>query len=122
MENSHSSSGNLGTCRSPLCQTQNIGADLGRVDAVVTPIQGHDQLAEDAPDKAFLGPLTLHCEVLDDTAEVAVAAVLHVQVQVLADLEVFTVVVGNDVGVAEGRQNLELGVELLALLLRHSEV
>lgn len=88
----------------------------------MTPIQGHDQLAEDAPDKAFLGSLTLHCEVLDDTTEVAVAAVLHVQVQVLADLEVFTVVVGDDVGMAEGRQNLELGVELLALLLRHSEV
>jgi hypothetical protein len=43
-------------------------------------------------------------------------------VQVLADLEVFAVVVADDVRVPEGRQDLELGVELLALLLGHLQV
>lgn len=42
--------------------------------------------------------------------------------QILARLEVLAVVVGDDVRVAEMRQDLELGVELLALFLRHAEV
>lgn len=42
--------------------------------------------------------------------------------QVLARLEVFAVVVGDDVRMAEMRQDLELGVELFALFLRHAEV
>lgn len=42
--------------------------------------------------------------------------------QVLARLEVLAVVVCDDVRVSEMGQDLEFGVELLALLLRHSKV
>lgn len=94
----------------------------GRIDAVVAAEKGRHQLREGVPDKGLGGALALVLEVLDDTAEVTAAAVLHVQVQLLLGLEVFAVVVADDVGVAEAREALELGVELLALLLGHLAV
>lgn len=93
-----------------------------RVDAVVAPKKSGHQLREGVPHEGLGGPLALVLEVLDDPAEIPAAAVLHVQVQLLLGLEVLTVVVGHDVGVAEAREALELGVELLALLLRHFSV
>jgi hypothetical protein len=56
-------------------------------------------LGEDAPHKRLFGVLVLVGQVLDDAPEVAVSAVFHVEVQVLADLEVFAVVVADDVRV-----------------------
>lgn len=44
----------------------------------MTAIQGQNQLAKDAPDEALLGSLAFQLQVLDDTAQVAVAAVFHV--------------------------------------------
>ncbi|TFB01269.1 hypothetical protein CCMA1212_006799 [Trichoderma ghanense] len=93
-------------CRSSR-RAYDITANVGGVNAIMTAIQGQNQLAKDAPDKALLRPLAL---------------VFHVQVQVLARLEVLAVVVGDDVRVAEVREDLELGVQLLALFLRHSDV
>lgn len=49
----------------------------------MTAVECHDELGEDAPDKRFLGILVLEGEVADDSAEVTVSAVLHVEVQVL---------------------------------------
>jgi high-affinity nickel permease len=88
----------------------------------VAAVQRRDELAEDAPHKALLRVHAAVGQVLDDAAQVAVAAVLHVEVQVLALLEVFAVVVGYNVGMPQVRQDLELGVQLLALLLRHAQV
>lgn len=102
VQNRHGTRGNLGPARGiPLRETEHIRADLWRVNTIVTPVQGHGQLAEDAPDEAFLSSLALEREVLDHAAEIAVAAVLHVEVEVLADLEVLAVVVGDDVGMSE---------------------
>ena len=78
----------------------------------------HD-LAEDGPDELLVGELVLVLEVLDDAAEVAVAAVLHVQVQVLRGLQVLALVVADDVWVYELLEDGQLGLQLFLLLLRH---
>lgn len=123
MQNRHCTGRHLRrTGNSALREAEHIAPNIRRIDTVVTAEQGQDQLAEYAPHEALLCPLTLEGEVLDHPTEVAVAAVLHIQVQVLGDLQVLTVIVGDDVGVAEGREDLELGVELFALLLRHAQV
>lgn len=80
-------------------------------------VESEGQLAEDAPDEALLSSLALKLQVFDDSPEVSIATVLHIQVQVLARFQVLTVVVSNDVGVSEVGEDLKLGVELLALLL-----
>lgn len=64
-------------------------------------IQSHDQLAEDAPDKAFLRSLALVLQVFDYSTEVTIPAVLHVKMKVLADFQVLAVIIGDDVGVSK---------------------
>lgn len=88
----------------------------------MTSVQGHDELTEDAPNKALLRSLSFVLQVLDHSSEVAISAVLHVQVKILAGFEVLTMVVGDDVGVAQVREDLKLGMKLLAFLLGHSKV
>lgn len=85
-------------------------------------VQGADDLAEDAPDELLLAHLVLVLQVADDASQVAVAAVLHVQMQVLARLDVVALEVGDDVGVAQLLEDGQLGLQLLALLLRHLAV
>lgn len=123
VQDGHGSGRDLGIATGiALRQPQDVGADLGRIDAIMAAVESHDELTEDAPDKALLGPLSLELEVLDDATEVTVAAVFHVQMQVLADLEMLAVVVGHNVGMAQMREDLKLGMELLALLLGHAQV
>jgi hypothetical protein len=100
-------------------QSHDIAAGGGRVFAKVAAVQGADDLAEDAPHKLLLAHLVLVLQVADDAAQVAVPAVLHVQVQILRDLDVVALEVGDDVRVAELLEDGELGLELFALLLRH---
>lgn len=64
-------------------------------------VEGRHQLGEYRPNELLVGKLVLDLEILDITAEVAVATVLHVQTQVLRRLEVFALVVGHDVLVTE---------------------
>lgn len=123
VQNSHCASRDLGcTVCVPLRQAQHLSSHLGRVDTVMASIQGQDELAEYAPDEALGRTLVLVLEILDNTAKVTITAVLHIQMQILAHLEMFSVVVCDDVGMAQVRQDLELGVELLALFLGHAEV
>lgn len=123
MKNSHGTGRHLWRpiC-TPLRQTKCIRTRLGRINTVVTPVQRHDELAENTPYEALLCSLPLVLQVLNHSSEVAVPAVLHVQVKVLAGFEVLAVVVGDDIGVAQVREDLELGMELLALLLGHAKV
>lgn len=100
-----------------MCQTKNIGANLWGVNAIVTAIQCKNQLAEDAPDKAFLSPLAFQLQILDDPSQISIATVFHVKVQVLTGFEVLSVVVGDDVGVSEVGEDLELGVQLFSFFL-----
>lgn len=68
---------------SPLCETEHIAANVWWVDTIVTSEQCQNQLAEYTPNKAFLCTLTFQSQVLDHPSEVSVAAVLHVEMQVL---------------------------------------
>lgn len=68
-------------------------------------VQGADDLAEDAPDKFLLAHLVLVLQVADDASQISVAAVFHVQVQVLARLDVVALEVRDDVGVSKFLQD-----------------
>jgi len=103
-------------------EPHDIAAGCRRVFAVVAAVQGADDLAEDAPHKLLLAHLVLVLEVADDTAEVAVAAVFHVQVKVLGCLDVVALKVGDNVGVSQLFQDGQFGLQLFALFLGHFEV
>lgn len=123
MQNRHNISGNFRDAGNiALRQAKHIGADLWGIRSIMAAIQSHDQLAKYAPNKAFLCPVSLELEVLDHSPEITIATVLHIQMQVLARLQMLTVVVGNDVGVSQVGEDLELGVQLFTLLLGHAEV
>lgn len=80
-------------------------------------VKGEGELTEDAPNEALLSSLALELQVLDDSAKVSIATVLHIQVQVLARFQVFAVVVGDDIGVSEVGEDLKFGMELFTFLL-----
>lgn len=67
----------------------------------MTPVQRCDQLREYSPHEFFLGVLLGVNEVLDDLPEVATSAILHVDEEILGGFEMFAVVVGDNVGVAQ---------------------
>lgn len=80
MQNRHGAGRYLGSVRDrPSGQAQDVGANIWRVSSIVASIQRRGQLAEDAPNKTLLSPLSLERQILDDSTEVTVAAVLHVQ-------------------------------------------
>lgn len=103
-------------------QAHDIAAGSWRVLAVVAAVEGADDLAEDAPDELLLAHEVLVLQVADGAAQISVAAVLHVQVQVLARFDVVALEVGDDVGMAQFLEDGQLGLQLLALLLRHLAV
>lgn len=111
-----------GSARAALRQAEHVCAHVRLVNAIMAAVQRHDQLAKYAPHETLLSSLALVLQVLYDSTEIAVAAILHVKMQVLAEFEMLAVVVGDDVGVSEVREDLELGMQLLALLLGHAEV
>ncbi len=88
----------------------------------MTAVQRRDQLRKDAPDKRLLGILVLGSQVSDHSAQVAIATVLHVQVEVLGRFEMLAVIVADDVGVSQGRKDLELCMQLFTLFLGHLEI
>ena len=96
--------------------------DVGRVQAIMTAVQSHGSLGEDAPNKTFGGILLLRLQVQYCPPKVSIAAIFHVKMKILADLEVLAVVIGNNVLMSEGRKDLKLGMQLFSLLLRHSAV
>lgn len=73
-------------------------------------VEGRNELRKDAPHKRLLSILVLLLQLLDDPTEISITAVFHVQVQILGRLEVFAVVVADNVGMAQRREDLELGV------------
>lgn len=103
-------------------QSHDILANFGGINAIVATIQGGHKLRKDAPDESLLCVLVLGLKISNNTAQIAIATVFHVDVQVLTGFEMFAAVVSDNVGVAKGRKNGELCVQLLALLLGHFEV
>ena len=78
-----------------------IAACLRRVFAIVAAVQSAHDLAEDAPHELLLADLVLALQVADDPAQIAIAAIFHVQMQILRGLDVVALEVGHDVGVPE---------------------
>jgi len=82
MQDSHGARRRLGL-RSRAEGTQDITANPGRVDAVVASVECSNQLRKDGPDERLLRALSLDSQIPDDPAEITIAAVLHVEVEVL---------------------------------------
>jgi len=85
-------------------------------------IQRPHQLRKDTPHELLLGQHISLSQLLDIPAQVAVAAVLHVKVDIVGGLDVLARVVLHDVGVAQGLEDVELGGELGFLAVGHSGV
>jgi hypothetical protein len=103
-------------------ETHDVTAGRGGILAIVTAVQSTHDLAEDAPDKLLFTHLVLVLQVTDDAPQVAVSAVLHVEVKVLGCLDVVAFEVGDNVWVSEFLEDGKLGLQLFALLLGHFEV
>lgn len=115
MQNRHAAGRSLWfRCRA---QSQHCLSNLWGIDTIVAAVESRDQLGEYTPDKGLLGILILDRQVADHPAEVAIAAVFHVEVQVLGGFEVLAMVVADNVWVSQSGENLELGVQLFTLLL-----
>ena len=82
-------------------------------------IQRSCELRHYTPHKVFLGIFVRVDKVFDYCSQVSSTTVLHVQIKVLGRFEVFAMIVGHDVGVSQGAQDVEFGGELLALLVGH---
>jgi len=100
-------------------QTHYILSSRGWILAVVAAVQSADNLTEDGPDEFLLGQLVFALEVLNDAAKIAIAAVLHVEVEVLRGLEVLPFVVADNVWMDELLQDGQLGLQLLFFLCGH---
>lgn len=59
MENRHGPSRRFRCGVPSLNEAKDIGSNFWRVNAIVTAVQGEDELAKDTPDEALLGSLAL---------------------------------------------------------------
>jgi hypothetical protein len=82
-------------------QAHDVTSDLWRVLAVMATVQCADQLRKNAPDELFFGVLILLLQPFDHLAQIAVAAILHVEMQVLRGSEMVPLVVLHDVWVTK---------------------
>lgn len=65
----------------------------------MTAVKRSDELGEDTPHIFLLGELVLRNERLDDLAQVPTIAVLHVDVKFLGCLEMFPMVIPDNIWV-----------------------
>lgn len=93
-----------------------------RIFPVVASEQSTYQLCKDLPDKLLFGVAIPIFQLLDVSAEVAIPTVLHVEVEVMARLEMFAVAVLDDVWMTEGFEDAQFGVQLVLFLVGHAAV
>ena len=82
-------------------------------------IQRSCELRHYTPHKVLLGIFVCLDKVFDYCSQVSSTTVLHVQIKVLGRLEMFAMIVGHDVGVSQGTQDIKFGGELFALFVGH---
>lgn len=82
--------------------SQNIGSNLSGIVAIMAAEKGGHELRQNTPNELLLRIFVNLLKVLDDHAQISTTAVFHVQIQILAGLEVFAMVVSDDVRVSEG--------------------
>ena len=88
----------------------------------MAPVQCRDQLREDSPDKFFFCILLCVNEIFNHLSKVASSAVLHVYIQILRCFEVLSMVVGDNVWMAQGAQDGKFGVKLFTFFVGHLDV
>lgn len=76
----------------------------------MTSIQGSDNLCKYPPYELLCRKLAGRLQILDDCPQVSAATVFHIDVQVLAVLQMFSMEIADDVGVLERRQYREFGI------------
>lgn len=104
---------------SVLSEANSSGVGAGRVFTVVTSVKSRHYLSKDGPDKFFIGVSVSVLEVLDHDAKIAVAAVFHVEMQVVRFLVVFLFVIVDDIRVIELSEDVQLSLELVSFLVGH---
>jgi hypothetical protein len=72
-------------------------ANLGWIFSVVAAVQRTHELCKDAPNKLFLCIMVPLFQLLDIASKVTIPAILHVEMQVMTGLEVFSVAILDDV-------------------------
>lgn len=102
--------------------TDSILTSIWRVFSIVAAKECQSDLRQDTPNERFFDWLTTSLVVIDDTAKVTIAAVLHVDVKTLDVFLVVSLVVGNDILMTKVFENVEFGRELLALFVAHAPV
>lgn len=86
---------------SVLGQAKSVAVDIWWIFAVVAAVQSADQLCEDGPNKLLVGVFIASLQILNHHSQVSIAAVLHVEVQVMRGLQVLLLVVGDNIRMAE---------------------
>ena len=109
-------------CRPWVSLSLQITSRLGSINAIVTPVQGCHHLAEDSPNKFFLCKVSRLLQLFDDCAKVTSTTIFHVDVELLGLLQMFSMEVLNDVGMAERREDRKLGMQLFSLFRGHLQV
>jgi hypothetical protein len=102
-----------------LSQPHNIAPDIRWILSVMAAIERGNQLRKDAPNKLLFSILVFVFQPLDHLSQITVAAIFHVQVEVLSDFEMFALVVLNDIRMSEFFQDGELRLKLFLLFWRH---
>lgn len=74
-----------------------IAPDLWRVGTVVTAVQRRNQLRKHTPHELLFRKLIVRLQLPYHPAQVTVAAVLHVQEEILGSFQMLSMVVGHDV-------------------------
>lgn len=90
------------------------------VFAIVASIQCANQLGEDSPHEVLLSKPVPILQLSDVPSQISITAILHVQMQVMTRLQVLTMAILHDIGMAQTLQNPKLGVQLLLLPIRHA--
>ena len=68
----------------------------------MTSVQGSNNLRKDPPHELLFSVLAGSFQVLDDGSQVTTTAILHVDVEVLAVLQMFSMEVADYVGMLKG--------------------
>lgn len=76
---------------------QYILAHFRRINAIMTTIQGGNELGEYGPYKRFIRILIVRLQILNDLAQISSIAVFHVEVHILCRLEVLAMKVTNNI-------------------------
>lgn len=104
-------------CISP--KAHDVAANLRRILSIMTAIQRSDKLCKHTPHELFIGALIPQLQLFDHLAQIAIAAVLHIQMQILSRFVVFSLKVSDDVWMPKLLENGKFGLELFALFRGH---